>query len=100
MSIGIAETIVPNVYLPKQFWEAPFAAGIFGFAIGLAPIMTRVDFVVGTALRFLAIIRIIALMALYIRYRSIRREVDEQRDSSSLCGVDEGTVTSHEEHQP
>ena len=142
VSIGIAETIVPNVYLRKQFWEAPFAAGIFGlvvslpfavmnirlmarmlslavttkitmsfilialtltlslFAIGLAPIMTRVDFVVGTALRFLAILLIIALLALYIRYRSFRREIDEQRSSSSLFGIDGAKLTSHEERQP
>lgn len=141
VSIGIAETIVPNVYLPKQFWEAPFAAGIFGLVVsllfavmntrlmarmlllavttkitlsyilialtltlslvatGIAPIMTRVDFVVGTALRFLAIILIIVLAALCIRFRSFRREVDEQRGSSSLCGIAGGKVTSHEEHR-
>ena len=142
VSIGVAETIVPNVYLRKQFWEAPFAAGIFGLVVslasavtntrlmahmrslavttkitlsfvlialtltlslvatGVAPIMIRVDFVVSTALRFLAIILIIALTALYIRYRSFRREVAKQRLSSSLCGVDGGKVTSHEEHRP
>jgi hypothetical protein len=142
VSIGIAETIVPNVYLPKQFWEAPFAAGIFGLVVslvsavtntrlmarmlslsvttkitlsfvlialtltlsliatGLAPIMTRVDFVLSTAFRFLTILLIIALMALYIRYRSFRREVDEQRSSSSLFGIDGAKLTSHEKHRP
>lgn len=115
VSIGIAETIVPNVYLPKRFWEAPFTAGLSGlvvslasavtntrliahmlslgvttkitlsfilialtltlslFATGLAPIIAHVDFVVSTALRFLAIILIIAIIALYFRYRSFRR---------------------------
>ena len=33
VSIGIAETIVPRVYLPERFWEAPFAAGLSGLIV-------------------------------------------------------------------
>jgi len=42
-------------------------------ATGLASVVFSVDFFVSTALRFLAIILIIARMALYIGYRRFRR---------------------------
>ena len=51
--IGIAETIVPSVYLSARFWEAPFAAGVFGLVVSL--------FTAVWSTRFVARMRLLAV---------------------------------------